>query len=427
MKRRDYWSAETNPETGKKFEQFLDYINLAHNGYMDVDKFIDSEYGEAFAQRLQIRFLYEDDAMGEECLAYYRSIGLKKEMYHEDDYYSRWVVFTPLEAESHPDRKYPLIISQHGGGSSIETEEFSCGYPEIAAREGFMLLMLQNTNWDCVKETLELVKEKYPVDCERIYMSGLSQGGSQTNTALQRMPELLTAVAPNSCDFYRTTDNFDVQFTEEEKSRVKKAVVPFIQTVGACDASYYVPLNFWQPRKSWDGKIGNPETFHHPQFDNEKDPTWIHDPEKGFRDAARLKMKKEPHWWMPHPSSPAPGVDVHRWAVARLNNRLESLGCAVRDVDQCIAYEKQPEDEYHHLLGFYADKEEVREIFGCKHYFADCFNEEGVNTFRFVVVDNFPHWQSLMMAELCWDFFRQFKRDQSTGKLVCENYKKSEQ
>jgi hypothetical protein len=295
----------------------------------------------------------------------------------------------------------------------------------MAASEGFMILMLQNTNWDSVKEKLEIVKEKYPVDCERIYMSGLSQGGSQTNTALHRMPELLTAVAANSCDFYRLTDNFDVEFTEEEHKRVRDAVVPFIQTVGACDASYYVPMNFWQPRKSWDGKIGNPETFRHPGFDNEKDPTWIHDPEKGFRDAARLKMEKEPHWWMPHPSSPPAGVDVHEWAVARVNNRLVSVGCEPREVDRCIAFKDHPEDSYHYLLGFYADKEEIKEFYGCKHYFADCYDKEGRNTFRVVVVDNFPHWQSVMMARLCWDFFKQFKRDKNTGKLMYAEYKKA--
>lgn len=30
--------------------------------------------------------------------------------------------------------------------------------------------------------------------------------------------------------------------------------------------------------------------------------------------------------------------------------------------------------------------------------------------FRMIVVENFPHWQSVMMAELCWDFFCRFHR-----------------
>lgn len=422
MKGREYWSAQTNPETGAKFEAFLDYLNLSHNGQMDIDRFLDSEYGEEFAKRLHVRFQYEDDAMGEACMAYYRSIGLEKEMYEAEDYYARWVVFTPIDARlpENAGKKYPLVISQHGGGSSIETEEFSCGYPELAAKEGFLILMLQNTNWDNVKEKLAIVKEKYPVDPGRVYMSGLSQGGSQTNTALHRMPELLTAVAPNSCDFMRLTDNFDVPFTEKERMKVKETVVPFIQTVGVCDASYYLPLNFWQPRKSWEGRLGNPETFRHRGFDNEKDPTWIHDPAKGFRDAARLKMKVEPHWWMPHPACPPSGANVAEWAIGRVNIRLESLGCKPRDTKVCIGYAEHPEDEYHYLMGFYGDKEEVKEFYGWKHYFADCYDGEGRNTFRVVAVENFGHWQSLMMARLCWDFFQQFRRDPETGKLYQE-------
>lgn len=413
METRDYWFNNPDPAAAEKFRQFLNYLQLSHDGNMDIEAFLDSEYGAEFTRRLEIRFRYEDNAMGPEAMEYYRSIGLKKEMHDADDYYTRWVIFSPLTAMApeNAGKKYPLVISQHGGGSSIETDEFSTGFAQIAAEEEFFLLIAQNTNWDSISAILDRILEKYPVDSGRVYMSGLSQGGSQTNTCLFRMPERFAAVAPNSCDFIRTSDNYDVPFTEAEYRKVREMVVPVIYTTGANDASYYVPLNNWQPRKGWDGKLGDPETYKPAARDNEKDPTWIHDPAKGYRDAARKKMVKEPNWWMCHPMRPGEGEDPRSWAIDRVNLRLSLLGCVAVDKQRCLDFEKEGTDVYHHLLGIYGDREAVTEYFGCKHYVLNSLNREEVNTFRMVVVENFPHWQSVMMAKLTWDFFRQFRRD----------------
>ena len=100
MNRKDYWSPETNPETGEKFARVLEYFHTAHNGNADIDSMIDSPYGEECARRMQLRFKYEHDAMGEAAMEYYRACGLKKEMYDGDDYYARWVILTPLEMET---------------------------------------------------------------------------------------------------------------------------------------------------------------------------------------------------------------------------------------------------------------------------------------------------------------------------------------
>lgn len=419
MDTRKTWFENPDPRIQAKFDQFLTYLQLSHDGNMDIDRFLDSEYGAEFTKLLSVRFRYEDDAMGEGALAYYRSIGLKKEMYDSEDYYTRWVIFTPLTVlePENEGKQYPLVISQHGGGSSIETDEFSTGFAQIAAEKEFFLLIAQNTNWDSINAILNRVLENYPVDPGRVYMSGLSQGGSQTNTCLFRMPQRFAAVAPNSCDFIRTSDNYDVPFTREEYQRVADTVVPVIYTTGANDASYYVPLNQWQPRKGWDGKLGDPETYKPAARDNEKDPTWIHDPAKGYRDAARKKIVREPNWWMCHPMRPDPDTDVREWAVNRVNLRLSLLGCKTLDMKRCLAFEDQKEDAFHHLLGIYGDKETVVEYHGCRHYILNSFNTEGVNTFRMVVVENFPHWQSVMMAKLSWEFFRQFRRDPN-GQLI---------
>ncbi|MGL5436770.1 MAG: hypothetical protein ACRDBO_15415 [Lachnospiraceae bacterium] len=407
MKRLDYWSVKTNPETGTKFEAFLGYLRVAHNGNADIDAFIDSEYGEALAKILHTRFTYEEEPMGEGALAYFTSLGLKKVMYEDDDYYTRWEILTPLAMDEAGgrDKRYPLVIANHGGSNAIETEELCFGFPQIAAQEGFMVAYLQNTNWQNVDRVLGIIAEKYPLDEERVYLTGYSQGGYQVTSTYFRIPQKLTAVAPCGNDIYRTYDNFNIPYTDIETENLRKTLVPFMQVVGCCEASSFVPVNDWKPRKDW-GYESGAELYLDPRRDDERDPTRIIGGRRRFSDM----------------TVPPEGVDVHRWMIERLNMRLYILQCDARDPERCIAYLNTPEDELHHILGFYGDAEKIESYYGYKHYISDIWNADGINAFRYVAVENSPHWVPVMTGPLVWDFFRQFRRDRQTGKIITEEY-----
>jgi hypothetical protein len=420
MDHQDYWSKTTNWETGEKFESFLNYLRIAHNGNADIDAFIGSEYGNEMARCLEIRFTYEDDACGAAARDYYRSLGLKKEIFEDEDYYTRWVLFTPLEMwddgscntdgvgklKSCFNKKYPVVFYHHGGGNAIETEEFSLGLNQIAGREKIMVCFLQNTNWENLERVLAVIAAKYPLDMGRVYLSGYSQGGYQVTSAYFRIPEKITAAAPCGNDIYRIWDNFNIPYTVEETKRLKETLVPFMQVVGACEASGFAPVNDWHPRKDW-GKVEIAETYGDPRRDDSRDPTRNH---KGPRRFSNMPVPPE-------------GEDKHEWMIKRLNMRLDTLGCEPRDMAKCISYLKKPEDELHHVTGFYGDKEEIIRYFGYRHYIINIWNKDGVNAFRYVVVENHPHWPPLMMARLMWDFFKQFRRDSLTGKIVEEAYR----
>ncbi len=408
MNRLEYWSEKTNPETGKKFEIFLDYMRIAHNGNADIDALIDSPYGGELAKNLQIRFQYEDDAVGKSALDYYRSCGLKKNIFENEDYYTRWVLLTPYEMYTSYGRgkKYPIVFYNHGGSNAIESEEFSMGLHQIAGREKFMVAYLQNTNWQNFDRILGIIAAKYPLDTERVYLSGYSQGGYQVTSAYFRIPEKLTAVAPCGNDIYRTYDNFNVPFTIEETAHLKEVCVPFMQVVGACEASSFAPVNDWKPRKNW-GRECSAETYTDKRRNDDLDPTRIHGGRRRFSD-------------MPVPPE---GKDKHEWMIERLNMRLDTLGCEPRHASECISYLNKPQDELHHIVGFYGDKEEIIRYHGYRHYMVNIWNREKINAFRYVVVENNPHWPPVMMAQLMWDFFKQFRRDRMTGKIVEDEYK----
>ena len=57
MKHTDYWSIETNPETGAQFEYEKACLAANSNGGADIDKLIATEYGkmrtEEFERKLR--------------------------------------------------------------------------------------------------------------------------------------------------------------------------------------------------------------------------------------------------------------------------------------------------------------------------------------------------------------------------------------
>lgn len=406
MNELDLWSRATNSETGLKFEAYYDNLNVTHNGDADIPAFIQSEFGKATARMLLTRFTYEEDPMGEAAIEYMAGFGLKKEMFEADDYYTRYEVLTPFSMyEEGNTHQYPLVIANHGGSMPIEYEEYSFGLHEIAAKEGFMILMLQNTNWENVDRVLEILKKKYPVDPERVYMVGYSQGGYQVTSTFFRIPEKLAAVAPCGNDIFRTYDNFNVPYTLDEYLKVKRLLVPVMQIVGAHEASSFVPVNSWRPRKDW-GHDQGPDIFTPPGRDDERDPTRIHGGRRRFSDNM----------------VPPEGADISKWMISRLNLRMDSLNCEPRDEATCISYLNHPEDEFHHLFGFYGDEEKILTLYDYKHYIMNIWNRDGINAFRYCIIENSPHMIPITTGVLVWDFFKQFKRDQTTGKLIVEDY-----
>lgn len=74
------------------------------------------------------------------------------------------------------------------------------------------------------------------------------------------------------------------------------------------------------------------------------------------------------------------------------------------------------------MLGFCGDHEEIRSYHGIRHFIADKRNAGGVTAYRYVAVDKNPHWPLLMMAELSWEFFKNYRRDTGTGRIVVDPY-----
>lgn len=395
---------------------FHGYLYTVNNGSMDVEGFLDSEYGKETARRLMIRSRIEKDPA--EAKRYYASIGLNKEYFDWDDYYDRWTLLTPREIE--PGRAYPLVFWLHGGGNSIEAEENMTGFADIAAQEGFLLACPQNTNPEKVLQIIERVARQYPLDRGRVYLCGFSQGGAQCHGAYFRNPEKFAACVTTGNDIWRPWDNFAETYTEAEIEKTRRFRVPLMQMCGQVEPFPYAPLNSWSPRRPprqmpW----GRPDTFEHPGKDDDLDPTRIHDLTKGKFDA--VFGRADQHKWRMAPNyEPEPGSDYTDFAMKRVNFRMELLDCEPRDPEVCRGYLQEHQDTVHRVTGIYGDYEAVEYHYGYRHYTVGVRDRQGHEVYRFVCVQNTPHWPQLSMGELGWKFLKRFSRDPETGELIIE-------
>ncbi len=98
----------------------------------------------------------------------------------------------------------PMMFAFHGGGDSAFYISYVSGWANVAHRNNFLLISIENHLNSTATEMVELIdklKEKYNIDTERVYASGFSMGGCKTWDMIQEYPEVLAAAAPMDATF----------------------------------------------------------------------------------------------------------------------------------------------------------------------------------------------------------------------------------
>ncbi len=102
------------------------------------------------------------------------------------------------------DKKVPLLFCFHGGGDSAFCMTSVSGWFRVAAKYNFLLISVEHHMNSTATEAvavLNQLKDKYPVDTERIYSTGFSMGGCKSWDLFQEYPKLFAGVAPMSATF----------------------------------------------------------------------------------------------------------------------------------------------------------------------------------------------------------------------------------
>ena len=118
-----------------------------------------------------------------------------------------YLIYFPQGYDENSDEKWPLLIFLHGAGESgndVNKVKF-IGLPhniEEGNQYPFIIVSPQeqqtNRGWDIENLYLFYHKliDKYPVDINRVYLTGLSMGGFGTWNFATRYPDLFAAIIP---------------------------------------------------------------------------------------------------------------------------------------------------------------------------------------------------------------------------------------
>jgi polyhydroxybutyrate depolymerase len=101
----------------------------------------------------------------------------------------------------------PVIINLHGAGSSADSQAAGTGMTELAAERGYFVLHPQadgDARWDVrtgdddsayINSLLDQMEANFPLDPERVYVTGLSNGAGMANRLVCDFPDRYRALA----------------------------------------------------------------------------------------------------------------------------------------------------------------------------------------------------------------------------------------
>ncbi len=360
--------------------------DMPRPGRVDFDKLIDSEYGERMVGNFKQYILHEDE-MDPQMLAYYESIGLKKELHEAGDLYTKWSLYVPvssLQVENR-NRSYPLLFVNHGACMPIHWEEHS-GFLPIAAREQMFVIAAQNHNEPNLMRIFAEVRKNHNIDASRIYCTGYSQGGFQTNVVSARHPELFAAVAPCGIALFAP----ESIISAAELKNMRRCELPVIEVAGQEESLELFPVNL----DNVSDDIMGPDR--HSNSSGE-DPT--------------LGMLLDPK------ANAIPKRATGK--IALLQRRLKSARCRERSYEECLTSAGST-DEVVRSHGFAADETRIFTLAGVRHFESTFINDEGKKLLKIVTVEGQPHWPQATMAEIVWDFMRHFRRDPDSKRLIID-------
>jgi len=143
----------------------------------------------------------------------------------------RWWIYEPKAYKRNPDRKLPLVVAIHGFSCSGEFFAENSGWHRVAEERGFILCyptaypfprrnmpagsrfggpICPTPAWNSsypkdpggpddvafIRKMVEMICEDYPIDRERIYVTGHSNGGAMTQMLMREAADLFAAFAP---------------------------------------------------------------------------------------------------------------------------------------------------------------------------------------------------------------------------------------
>ncbi len=122
-----------------------------------------------------------------------------------------WLVHTPKAASKHPDAQVPLLLFFHGASDTPWEAADMTKFHELGERDGFITVYPWGGNrmtWNSsmlddepdddayITALIRYMLDAYPVDPQRVYLSGFSNGAAQAHAVAMCHPDLIAAICP---------------------------------------------------------------------------------------------------------------------------------------------------------------------------------------------------------------------------------------
>ena len=337
-------------------------MNQAMNrGLFDTERLIHSEGGRKMAEAMELerdfRTVY-DPGYAE----YWDRMGLRLDINETDG--RRWLVYAPKQ-QLESGEKLPLVLAMqevYRGNEhlAVTAASYFYEYTLLAAQGECILLffaledpdsndLLEKITWQAVS--------RYPVDVQRIYVTGHSHDGWFARHFAYRHPRMIAALA--------TMGNH----------------------VGLPEA----------------GRVGNPIMG-------------VSGAEIGYMkqiDMPTININGGSEGFSRYPTSES---ERRQWAMD-WQRRLEASRCPVCPVEEILAAPSS-DNLAIRTLGVPGDRGLDCWFDGITHCAVDIKNVDGKYHLRVVSSENMPHTVTPSMIDLSWSFLRQFARDTETGKII---------
>lgn len=328
-----------------------------HNPEFDLERLIHSTLGRKIAESMRWERDYrrwDDPGLLEE----FRRRGLELEGHFTAG--ERWLTVRPAGTTE----KLPLLICLKevrpvGEFMAVTALQFYHDQIEIAANGECILLFFAMESPDDNELLCDILKEAetlYPIDSERIYLTGQSHNGYFALEFARRHPELITAVATLNDRHGIGSPNYtldSIPVTDEMIADYAKHDLPLINICGAIENVF------------------------------------------------------------PHTEK---GTQAYLNAIDAFHRRLRAFRCPDKS-DERIMAALESADRAERINGIPGDRNETVYSMGFEAYISDIQNVDGNWHLRFVTLENLPHMISPQMAELSWSFLRRFARDGKTGEI----------
>jgi len=333
----------------------------------DLDGHIASEDGRIQMENWR-NYITHREEMDPEVLEYWRQLGWEKTIRDDEVTDRRWACYTPLSSlkEENRDRKYPLYFIMHGGFNPLfEMEGYGMIQP-TAPDEPFVIIPYK-LDQKRFLEIYDYAITNFPIDRGRMYIFSYC-GGNRSNQFSLRYPELFAAIAPCGNPL---RENYKPVLWYSDYERVQRLGLPCIHMDGLDDLTQLLPIY-----RTGDSRLS-------------EDPDY---PGRTFN--------------MP--------LGRREYKVNSLRDMLFTFGCKDVTPEEVYACENS-ENDVERLVGVPADRTEIREVLGKKHYAAMFTNRHGDDRLQIVGIESMGHFPDATLGMEAWKFMRRFRRNMETG------------